>query len=97
VIPDEPRFDGVTYEPELDRDRLAAQLALVRAVMSDGQWHTLAGIADLIGAPEASISARLRDLRKPRFGAWTIERRRVPLGHGLHEYRVAPETLGIQP
>lgn len=81
-----PDFDGATYEPARDKDRLTAQLASVRMFMWDGDWHTLKQIATAVQCPEASASARLRDLRKPRFGAFTIERRRVT--DGLHEYRM---------
>jgi hypothetical protein len=90
-------FDGDTYDPGQDRDRLARQLTAVRALMHDGQWHTLREIADKIGAPEASVSARLRDLRKTRFGAWIVDRQRVTDGHGLFRYRMRapdPEDTG---
>lgn len=90
VIPLQLDFDGETYDLEEDQDRLRAQLAAVRALMRDGQWRTLREISDLIHAPEASVSARLRDLRKPRFGYWLVLRRRVPNGRGLHQYRVVP-------
>jgi hypothetical protein len=82
-------FDGETYDPELDKARLGVQVRAVRALMLDGEWRTLAEIAGLVHAPEASVSARLRDLRKPRFGAMTVERRRRGEGQrGLWEYRV---------
>lgn len=80
-------FDGVTFDPERDHDRLARQLAAVRQVMSDHEWHTLFGLALITGYPEASISARLRDLRKARHGSNTVERHYV--GSGLWEYRLA--------
>lgn len=82
-------FDGETYEPDLDQARLGDQLCSVLGLMLDGQWRTLAGISALVHAPEASVSARLRDLRKPRFGAKTVERRRR--GEGLWEYRLVAE------
>jgi hypothetical protein len=82
------RFSGNTYDPEQDQSRLAVQLVAVREVMRDGRWRTLETISGLVGAPEASVSARLRDLRKARFGSWTVERRRIVAGAGLHEYRV---------
>lgn len=82
-------FSGATVDPELDDDRLSEQLKAVIAIMRDGTWRTLAELARLVNAPEASVSARLRDLRKERFGAWTVDRRRVPEGNGLHEYRVS--------
>lgn len=79
-------FHGETYEPERDRDRLRAQLNRVREVMSDEEWRTLGMIAALTGDPEASVSARLRDLRKPQHGSRTVERRY--LARGLWEYRL---------
>jgi len=56
------------------------------AVMADGQWHTLREISAASGAPEASVSAQLRHLRRPKFGSHTVERQH--LGHGLYQYRV---------
>lgn len=88
-------FDGDTYEPEReddpgsDRDRLARQMTAVRAVMRDYQWHTLAELCQRIGAAsEAGVSARIRDLRKARWGANTVESRYV--ARGLWEYRLMP-------
>ncbi len=83
-------FDGVTYEALLDGTRLNAQMLRVFNGMKGGQWHTLSTIARSSGAPEASVSARLRDLRKPRFGGHTVDRRRV-IG-GLFEYRLVINT-----
>ena len=83
------RFDGQTYEPNLDHVRLTLQASRVLAVMGDGTWRTLREIAAVIADPEASISARLRDLRKERFGAFTVNRRRRGEGkRGLFEYQV---------
>ena len=95
VRPEQLDFDGETYDPELDRHRLTRQLAAVLGVMTDGQWRTLAELSTLVHAPEASVSARLRDLRKPRFGFWIVLRQRVPGRRGLHQYRVLrPEDGG---
>jgi hypothetical protein len=80
-------FSGQTYEPALDNQRLSTQLDAVFAVMADGRWRTLREIAVATNKPEASVSARLRDLRKTRFGAWNVERERV--SGGLFRYRVA--------
>lgn len=79
-------FDGETFEPARDHDRLARQLDAVADVMADGAWRTLREIATACGAPESSVSARLRDLRKPRFGAHHVERRYQ--GDGVWAYRV---------
>ena len=78
-----------TYERE-DRERLGAQLEAVRLYMlASGDWKTLAEI-DLAFAgryPQASISARLRDLR--RKGYEVARRHRRGSGRGTFEYRVA--------
>jgi hypothetical protein len=79
--------DGETFDPERDGERLALQLKAVRRAMSDHKWHTLYGLSIATGAPEASASARLRDLRKPNHGSNIIERRYV--NNGLWEYRMA--------
>jgi hypothetical protein len=78
--------DGVTFDQERDGKRLQAQHARVFEVMKDGMWRSLHAIARLTGDPEASISARLRDLRKDKFGGHEVERRYVQ--HGLWEYRL---------
>jgi len=82
-------FDGVTFDPDRDGSRLAAQMQAVYAVMKDGQFRTLAALAHITGAPEASVSARLRDLRKPRFGGHTVNRQYV--GKGLFQYQLVVE------
>lgn len=82
-------FSGDTYEPEYDRDRLAQQLERVRTLMADSEWRTLNEIAGVTGDMVQSISARLRDFRKKRFGSHTVLRqRRGPPGDGLWEYRL---------
>lgn len=85
-----PTFDGVTFEPEHDQARLETQLVRVRKFMITGGWRTLREIAKATGGTEASVSARLRDLRKSKFGAWTVERRpRGERKRGLWEYHVS--------
>ena len=84
--PESHDFDGATYEPEQDKHRLNCQLRRVFDLMRDGKWRTLDVIAYQVSGSEAAISARLRDFRKPRFGAHTVERRRVKCG--LFEYRL---------
>ena len=80
------RFDGTTYDPERDHNRLKSLLDRVRTVMNDGKWHTLAELGRWAEGSEAGVSARLRDLRKRRFGAYRVDRRRI-VG-GLYEYRL---------
>jgi hypothetical protein len=54
--------------------------------MADGGWHTLDAIARGVGGTQASVSARLRDLRKKKYGSHEIQRVRVT--GGLFEYRL---------
>lgn len=79
-------FDGATYDAARDCTRLAEQTQAVFAIMKDGQFRTLSHISRMTGAPEASVSARLRDLRKPRFGGHTVNRQY--LRRGLYQYQL---------
>ncbi len=82
-------FDGVTYEPVFDSSRLRGEMAFVYAVMRDGRWRTLQEISDFTKYPEASISARLRDFRKAKFGGHTVNRRRRgDPTKGIFEYQL---------
>lgn len=78
--------DGETFDATRDGKRLNAQAADVFRLMRDGEWRTLAQISDATGHPEASVSARLRDMRKPSMGGYTVERQHV--AKGLWRYRV---------
>lgn len=78
-----------TFDLERDGERLARQLKAVRAAMGDYEWHTLFGLSIETGAPEASASARLRDIRKR---GQPVERRHI--GNGLWEYRLQSQNEG---
>jgi hypothetical protein len=84
--PRETAFSGPEYQPARDHARLSGQIKKVFDLMIDGRWRTLQGVADQIQEPPASVSAQLRHLRKPKWGAYTVERRHV--AGGLFEYRV---------
>lgn len=82
-------FAGETYEQPNDQKRLTKQYDLVFALMGDGVWRTLREISGVLNIPEASASARLRDMRKEENGSHRVERRRRGDPRtGLHEYRV---------
>jgi hypothetical protein len=83
-----PHQDGDTYDPVIDHGRLNAQSKRVYGLMRDGNWRTLREISTATGDPEASVSARLRDLRKAKFGGYEVGRRRRGESSGLWEYRV---------
>lgn len=83
------------------------QLAVIRDLMLHasrrGRWLTLGEIADATHFGEASISAQLRHLRKPRNGRYWVEKRQrrvwgqgaVPASSATEarmpfEYRISP-------
>lgn len=96
VVPnlDLARFDGSDIKPERDNARLSGQIQRVYDVMSSGRYMTHAQIRLAIRGKfgvedkETSISAQVRNLRKPRFGGHTIQSRHIK--NGLYEYRIVP-------
>jgi len=84
-----PPFDGATFEAPRDADRLGHQLGAVRdqLLRVDG-WCSLVELERATGYPQASISARVRDLRKPKFGGFNVQRRRRVGSPGTFEYRI---------
>jgi hypothetical protein len=84
--PEHARFDGPEYVPTRDNGRLSGQISRVYNALKDGERRTLSQLAHITGDPEASISAQIRHLRKPRFGSNNIERQHR--GHGLYAYRL---------
>lgn len=65
---------------------------VLRVLRKDYGWWTPWGLQSLLRAlgisiSEASVTSRLRDLRKPRYGAWTVEKRRIE-NIGAYEYRL---------
>ena len=77
-------FDGPGIVVPRDTERLKRQLDKVYDLMKDGKPRTLLQLEQTTGAPQASISARLRDLRKERFGSLDVRKRYVY--RGLFEY-----------
>ena len=75
-MPDKPEFDGTCYDSTLDKVRLTGQIERVYNAVKDGKWRTLSEIAVITGDGESSISAQLRNLRKPRFGWHRIDKQR---------------------
>jgi hypothetical protein len=92
----ERAFDGATYNPERDCIRLSGQLARVYNLMIDGKWRTLGRIVTCIeGGSEAAVSARLRDLRKKKYGNHVVEREYIT--GGLFKYRLLPPEPEPEP
>lgn len=91
-------FDGKTFDADRDTSRLKAQLDEVRYFMfRNPGWHTLDEIHSGTGHPQASISARLRDLRKTRFGGYVILKRLRGGQRGLFEYHLDFPTAVAAP
>jgi len=82
------KFNGPDYKPARDNARLTSQNERIFEVMKTGKALTLHEISELTGEPEASVSAQLRHLRKPRFGSHGVSK--DYLGGGLYAYRVTP-------
>ena len=90
--PDVPyrTFDGDTIDEDPGANvRLSGQLSRVWELMRDGEWRSIAEIAEKVNATEQGVSARLRDLRKEKYGAHDVERRLD--GPGLFRYRIVPK------
>ena len=62
-----PTFDGQTFDYSQDHSRLKTALERVAMLMRDGKPRTLREIADGAKTSEAGASARIRDLRKPKW------------------------------
>lgn len=84
-----PTPRGETFDEKRDGARLGAQYLRVRSVMQDGVWRTLSTISAATGDPEASVSARLRDMKRDGF---KIHREYV--ARGLWKYRA--EMVGAE-
>ncbi len=81
------RYEG-PVDPKIDFDRLQTQTAVIRYLMIDGVWRTLDEIEKITGYPQASISAQLRHLEKPRFGGHIKNKRRRYEDKGVWEYQI---------
>lgn len=93
-----PNFTGAAYDPELDQRRLALQIERVRLHMLTVEWITLRELKLALEKkfapalfPESSLSAQLRNLRKPGYSYRLLKRRRAGAhgpGNGIFEYRL---------
>lgn len=84
-------FGGATLERK-DVPRLGKQLQAVYDVMKDGEYRTLDQIVvaikaatGIVASPQ-SVSARVRDFRKEKFGGFKVNRQAV--GDGLFKYQL---------
>ena len=74
---------GSTIDLDRDKPRLSRQMQAVWNCVKDGQWWSLERLSYCTSAPQASVSARLRDLRALGY---KVERQYIACG--VHVYRV---------
>lgn len=85
---------GEAVTPQ-DAEAITAQQDQVEAIMHDGYWHTLPEIVKELRRKygrvcgEASVSARIRAMRKRGF---TVNRERTRAGSNLYQYRAVKAT-----
>ncbi len=93
-------FSGNSYDEKYDAPRLTSQLQRVFAYMQKQSWVSLHEIIEETGTgTTASVSARLRDLRKPQFGGHTVDKRRREGEEykGVWEYNLTINSDGVTP
>lgn len=83
----ETHFDGADYKHDRDSGRLLTQRDQIRLYMEKRDYVTLQEIADATGHPHSSVSAQLRNLRKERFGGYTVDRKHI--SNGLYAYKLS--------
>jgi hypothetical protein len=86
------RYEG-PVDAKIDFDRLQGQTKAIHDLMIDGVRRTLEEIEQITGYPQASISAQLRHLRKPRFGGFIVEKFRRFEDKGLWEYQLLERKI----
>jgi hypothetical protein len=93
-------FSGAGYDSKLDHGRLTLQVERIRSYMLRAGWQTLRELKLALeqmyapaSFPESSLSAQLRNLRKPKLCYRVEKRRRAGVhgpGAGIWEYRLLP-------
>lgn len=63
----------VFLAPDWTRARLLAAHRTVLELLADHGWHDVKEVAALLRCNEAAAGARVRDLRKPRYGQYPVE------------------------
>lgn len=84
------KFGGSTLTPD-DEPRLDTQLYYVYHIMKDGVWRTIPQLVALMLSRygvtmQTSVSARIRDFRKAKFGGHTVNA--YNMGGGLWNYQL---------
>ena len=81
-----------SFTPE-DQASYWSQLQHVKNLMSNGEWWLLEDLEKKVSTlmdcpiPQQSISARVRNLREKKYGAYTVLRERLP-GKRIFKYKL---------
>lgn len=92
IVPRMPRPKD--YQSGQDHTRLARQHRDIKTLMLDGVWRTVKEISEKLSYPETSVSAQIRHLRRPKFGSWTVNRRRR-LNSAVSEYQLKEKKVEL--
>src|SRR5688572_12420258 len=89
------KFHGADFVESRDQSRLERQIDRIFNVMKDGVWRSVDEIAELtkdettgFAYKATSISAQLRNLKKPENGSHTLNRRHE--GNGFYRFQIIP-------
>ena len=70
-------WDNVpSWTPEL-RAKIPGKMALLAAEMQKGGWWTIKDVARLLRCADTAASARIRQLRHPKYGGFILARKLV--------------------
>lgn len=76
-------YAGSTLD-QADLPRIEFLVERVRKQLLRGEWLTLAYLSAVCKGSEASVSARIRDLRKEQWGGYFVEKKRLESGIWLY-------------
>ena len=77
-------YDRINQTDAQRAMKLTGDLLKVFHVMLDHKPHTVRDLASILHLPETSVSAHLRHLRKPKFGAFNVQRKSLTKGSSYY-------------
>jgi len=79
-------------DPANDPKRNQKLIGRVFDALQDGAWHTLDDLAAQLQAPKQRVTSRIRDLRLPLYGSYTIKAEIVDKAKQLWKYRLVKDA-----
>lgn len=80
--------------PEIENRK--GGIKLVFDAIYGGVWHTSKCLANQLNLKETYVTACLRNLRRPKFGSWFVETKRVQSTTGLDTfYRLGQRASSV--